>query len=33
MQLPQINYFPNAQGVVVQANTILNVPLAMSKGV
>jgi iron complex outermembrane receptor protein len=33
MQLPQINYLPNAQGVVVQANTVLNVPRAMSRGV
>ncbi len=33
MQLPQINYLPNAQGVIVQANTVLNVPKAVIKGV
>jgi len=33
MQLPEIAYIPNAQGVVLQANTIQNVPRAIIKGV
>jgi len=33
MQLPEIAYIPNAQGVILQANTIQNVPKAIIKGV